>query len=629
MSYLQEQYKDQNVWGRSPYIFELGEDFSTVAEMIKYILDNDEEKGIVKPALGDWSTYISEVTPEIYMRPNQSDTSLGGNDAINCYPQFCRNDDIIHPLTAINAKQGDPDAGINPLNGLGRVYSETYDKNQQILYLTFGVPKFRDLLGFYSDIFDGELATAVHDGGVTASKFIGRLLGKAVGTAAIVVVAFKFPIVPLLYAVKKVADAIDTHHVTRYYDFQAAMPMYYRYVNSILSHLAVSMGLVPNGPGGQTDGQFNMTYQEMYANSEDVEGSAIPTVLRDGPDIYRILSKRDKYLRADNSYLLGDPDDYLIGDRREEDTGFFGTFTERINSSMHGADKFVGFKIEKNVDSSESVSNTTGESSVQQMLNSRSASGKDMMFSLANGKLTNIPGVSAITETITSFIKGATDTIGIVKSVESVMTGSGMIDIPEVWQSSSFSKSYSFNMTFRATAGDPVSIFQDCYVPLAMLLAAALPRSTGTNSFTQPFVLRAYSKGQFAVPLGMISSMTITRGSSEFGWSNSMLPTVINVSFTIQDLAPCMHMALMDASPNIFKIFTQNSSFQEYLMTLSGIGLNERLLWFRNVQRKLEISLRIARTTYANPLFHATNFGNSSIARLFGAISPWSRYGNK
>src|SRR5699024_8216171 len=94
----------------------------------------------------------------------------------------------------------------------------------------------------------------------------------------------------------------------------------------------------------------------------------------------------------------------------------------------------------------------------------------------------------------------------------SILTGTIFVDIPEIWQSSSFSKNYSFNITLRAPYGDKVSIFQSIYIPLAMLIALAFPRSGGRNAYGTPFLIRAYSSGMFAIPLGIIDSFSITRG---------------------------------------------------------------------------------------------------------------------
>ena len=235
-----DSFDDNYNWGKSPWTFQMPREFSTFKEQLQYMLGEESADGSIRPTLSDYNSFISESTPETYLRPNQSSTQVGGNDAINCYPQFCENDDIIHPLTGINGRTD---------SGLGRVYSEVYDKNQQILHMTFGVPQFGNLADFYSDMIKTDIASLVNQGEESTVKILGRLIGKVAAGAAIATLAFSIPFLPHLYLAKKLADAIDTHRVTKYYDFKAAMPLYYRYVNSIISHLAVNMGLVPDGTG--------------------------------------------------------------------------------------------------------------------------------------------------------------------------------------------------------------------------------------------------------------------------------------------------------------------------------------------------------------------------------------------
>ena len=608
---------DASTWGRSPFVFVLGREFSTYKEVVEYIVSIDEkDKSIENPSHLAMDEFVHHGIPGFYMGPNQSDTSVGGNDAINCYWQFCENDDVIHPLTAKNTQLTE---------GMGRVYSEVYDKHQQILYLSFGVPKFGHMLNFYNNLVDPDLTNIVNHG----TTSIGRTLGRLFGTAVAIKLAFSIPYLPLLYLVKWTADQIDTDRVTKYYDFKATMPLYFRYVNGILAHLAINMGLSPDSDTGNT--RFG-TYHEMYQNVYSGNGEdSVPQFLKNGPNIFKIISKRDKNLSIDGlpgTQTEVNDEDYLDGTKSEDDeSGWFSGFFPRLMNSAVGADKFIGFRIDKSVDSSESLSNNSGESSVAQFLNGISQSGRDRMFTISGGNMADLGSIgNFITESVTGLIGGVIDSFGIGGAAKALMTGSGYADIPEVYQGSSFSKSYSFNFSLRAPAGDPVSIMQAIYVPLACLLAGTLPRSVGRNAYTSPFLIRAYCKGMFAIPLGIIDSMTVRRGASEFGWSVGQLPTVIDVSFTIKDLSPIMHVPMPSTIPSLVDIFGQNSSFQEYMLTLSGMGLNERLLWPNKVRRKLETSLRMFRTNFGSSLYWATSIGNSSIPRLLGEISPWSRY---
>jgi hypothetical protein len=242
---------------------------------------------------------------------------------------------------------------------------------------------------------------------------------------------------------------------------------------------------------------------------------------------------------------------------------------------------------------------------------------------------------------VDDIVKGGLDALGsLLGSVGAgaavqLVSGNGFFDIPEVWQNSSFTKNYNFNVQLRARYGDPVSIFQSIYVPLALILGGSLPRSIGKNMYTSPFLVRAYCKGMFAIPCGIIESVNIVRGAAEFGWNHQMLPTCVDVTMNIKDLSPAMFLALADSGGptniinDLLSVFARESSLQEYLNTLSGMGLIERYRFLKRKSRQIDAMLMIQRTTTFNSLYWSNNWGKSGLAQMVAAISPFDRVSNK
>ena len=637
--------KDDGAWIKLPFVFELGRSFTSQYEVMEYLTDSSTQAEHLQYS-GDFSTRTSayldsykESGGQILTRPKQASTSLGMNDAINCYYGFCDDDDIIHPILQVGTTD----------DGMGRVYSETYDTNQQLLTLTMGVPEYCGVLEYYRKAFDADLAKAVNDG--YASSW-GKLFGDIVGGA--VKLAFYVATWPLQFC-GFVVDVLNslTNRVTKYYDFRETMPMYYRYVDSILVHLAVNLGFYPNNDKipdffegtsvSNTNGeQFSQSYSQIaWSNGDPLSDNDIknglPQAFEDGISIFNILQKRDRKL---NSLNNGNPystiprsyEDYMsrdsvYGDSNSE--GYFDQFKARLISTIQGADKFISFRLDKTTDSSESIGNSTGESSISQFINSKVSAARAIDFSTSQGK-TGFTVIDNVADAVKGFVNGALETIDLTNLKDVFLHGSGYLDFPEVWQNSSFSKSYNFQMTFRSPYGDPVSIFYSCYVPLAMLLAAALPRSTGKNSYTSPFLVKAYSKGMFAIPLGIIDSISIRRGADEFGWNRNQLPTVIEVSFTIKDLSPIMHIAATGDASFFQEVLGQNSSFQEYLLTLSGIGYNERLLWRKNIGKRLRSAFEMRRNTWFSPIAYWPQvISDTTLGRLASQITPYSLFTNK
>ena len=570
--------------------------------------------------------------PLYFTKGKCRDTSIGGNDAVNCYPQFNETDDVSeHPFLSISGENKER-------SGMGRVYSEMYDDQQQIMYITFGVPQYNTMTNFYNNAISDNLAKLMNNG---SGPNIGQLIGSTIGTFV------SLPTLPMAF-ISNIIGLITNTKITKYYEFRSAMPLYYRCVNSMIIHLTVNLGLSSDAYLSSTSSQkaggviSNLSRHEQAARSiqdnAGVSTQGLPDIFQNyGFDIYRILLKKYKYI--ENGFQISQQptsDDMLdkaggvdVAADRTTPTGKFASdFITMFTGQLYDANLFIGFRVEKGIDTSESFSNTTGESSISQQINQKARAAQDAKFSAMNG---NVDGgvLSSIVGVLGGIVSGFTKaTVG--NTVENVMAGAGTIDFPEVWKDSTFSKSYHFNMSLRSPYGDPYSILQNLYIPLSMLLAGALPRGIGQSAYTSPFVCRAYCKGMFAVPLGMISNMTIKRGADQFGWTTSRLPTCIDVSFEIKDLSPTMFLAVGSGGTwdAIKEVFAANTTFQEYLMTLSGMGLADRITLFRNLRRKANYLLGQIQTSKLSKFYWGATFGNTMPARFITRFMPSTRIPN-
>lgn len=633
--------RDDYDWIKATFTVTVGADFASYAAIVAYASEDEAFGGgtpAVDPAVREMLA-DGQILPVFFSRRKCRDTSLGGNDAINCFPQFCENDDIMHPFTTV--RDNDP-------RGLGRVYSEMHDDQQQIMYLSFGVPVFSNLAAFYKDAVISDLADLMNTGATQAK--IGELLGNALSTF------ITLPALPLMY-INRILGGLTRARVTKYYDFADKMPLYYRCVNSILVHLAVNLGLANDAAatggrpyeGGVTGNNTttNATALQTLAQvqGEGGDGAGLPDVFREaGFDILRIMLRKHAMEEGTSVSQFGSTDQALLasvhrppatvaeGDRTwTEDlissfAGALDDFSTGLSGGLYGAHRFVGFRIERSTDSTESLSNQVGPSEIAQTLNSKAQGARQISFGAMNG---NFGGgfVEQLAQSamgaLGDLMTGVAQGFG-VDGLKSVLTGSALVDIPDVWQNSAFSRSYNFNINLRATYADPVSIMQDLYVPTACLLGGALPRAAGTNSYTQPFLCRAYCKGMFAVPMGIIDSMTIRRGGDTHGWNTHRLPMAIDISFTIRDLSPAMFLAVGDSS--IWQeVFGQTSSFQEYLLTLSGMGLMDRLSYYADLKRRAQRLLNIVYNRHNNPTYWGLALADTPPGRVLSQLIPTTR----
>ena len=598
-------------WQKNGYAVLLGESFKTYKDVLTYAMQPMVDEATDEKLKGTLNEMIAslDLVPELYTKPNASDSSVGGNDAFNPYWQFGIDDDIIHPLTSTDGK-GE--------RGMGRVYSEIYNDTQQVLWLNMGVPEFVNFTEFWSDCIDDKLANLMNTGECSLGD---RFQSMALEGGKLLM---KMPFLPLIW-MDDIIKATTETPITKYFNHKPAMTSYYRLVNTMMAQLAVGMNIIENGlrTGGvknapKLPGQY--------------EGAGIPEMMRSGPDIYAIMYKRAlrnnpnmKPRSTDQlmEQLRTDGKELSIWGRVQKMMSQFGQ--SAIDSSLLGYD-YIGFRVERSTDSSESINNSSGPSELSQKMNAKRAEKMERNFS-GRGSSTGDDLMKAITGDVSGVVEDLLSIAGEHGSVE-VVTGNGFYDMPDSWTGSSFSRNYSFNIQLRSRYGDPVSIFQSVYIPLILLLAAALPRSVGKNSYCSPFLIRGYCKGMFSIPLGLIESMTIRRGLPEFGWSNSLLPTAIDISLSIKDLSPAFFLSMADSGFSRKDILSRNDQMAEYITTLSGIGLADRTCAFRMLKERARIWAQVRKTTWLNPLYWGSNLGRSNIGRLLTSVLPFDKMGN-
>ena len=257
----------------------------------------------------------------------------------------------------------------------------------------------------------------------------------------------------------------------------------------------------------------------------------------------------------------------------------------------------IPFYINSEASFQESFTNETTDSSLASVINGLSDKAREIQFLL--GTASSAVGeafdrvddtLSNVKEQINNIVnkvsKGNSIFSTIANSVKTIVSGGRML-FPQIWANSTFSKSYNISIKLTTPSYDRFSWWLNIYVPLCHLAALVLPRSEYVNSYTTPFLIKAFYKGMFNIDMGIITEMSFNRGK-EGSWTADGLPTVVDVTFTIQDLYSAMGMTSAGSMFNgsMFKGFTlQNVAELDYLANLCGININQpdiarmALLW--------------------------------------------------
>lgn len=653
---------DSGSWSKGTFFCVVPPTFQNYQDALRYMLADEtfgngnepETPEVFKEMLDEYGKDDEVALPKRLIQMRYRDTSLGGNEALNCYPQFDYLDDLVHPEMSLGlaiTPEDQKHVYQGTSKGMGRVYAETFDMNQKILYLTFGTPEFSGVTEFYTKAFDNDLMNLMKSGDFLSMETLGRLLGTAVG------MILALPLVPFKIAKRlwNMVPDLSNRQVTKYYDMRSTMPLYFKCVNNMIAHMGVNLALTyPSKKRelGQaeavigTDSDLKDLYETETIDDEGNYTVQLPKALAEGGwDIYSINKRkymlnniasgkeasRFTDLNIDGmieEFRKAYKDEYATD--KDRDMGQVASdswdeFWQSFNAGIQDATTFIGFRVEKSVDNVESISNSTGESSLASTLNSNADAHRERVFSFMGGT-TGVDAIDGFTKALSGFLNSSLDSIGLA-DMSKVLIGSGRLDIPDVWKGSSFTKNYSFNMTFSTPYPDPISVMQRVYIPFFCILAGALPRAAGRNAYGEPFVCSAYCPGFFGAPLAIIDNMTIRRGKDKHGWTRKGLPKTINVSFSIKDLSPAMYLAISTDS-NWLDIFGQNSTFVDYLTTLSGMGLADRLLWSRNMERRFTLMRRLVLKEKLNPHAWGSRFAYSKIGRVISACRPDSDIGD-
>lgn len=250
-------------------------------------------------------------------------------------------------------------------------------------------------------------------------------------------------------------------------------------------------------------------------------------------------------------------------------------FWDYFKASAADGSAWVSFRVDDTGSTTETFSNSTSPSSLADKLNSASKSARETHISFAEGNVDGAGVVKAALDGAVSILTNVADLLHIGGLVQ--FAGRAFVDIPEHWtdHAASVGETSTYTTTLISPYGNVVSQMMHIYIPLCMLLAGALPLATGKQSYTSPFVCQLYDRGRGITRLGIITSLTITRGTSNLAWDRNGNAMAIDVSFTVKDLSSVVSLPIhegMSIMP-LEGIFDSESKFTDYMMALSATSL--------------------------------------------------------
>lgn len=367
----------------------------------------------------------------------------------------------------------------------------------------------------------------------------------------------------------------------KFFSFEADYTTYIRYVNTLCWLFAIYLGI----GNAEVPGE----------NSESMIGSAISSLDKGyntsryrnfhyakyklanyfaGRDTKGGTTQDIDGLDMDKIYKTSPEDDSVPYDEQAKSP------LDVIWAMGDLAKYYTEFYINPNISYSETFQNSTKPSMLAGIVQGASEFSKEIAFLFSAGAAQNLgDSQKALGKGLESLGAGLTGGTGIIQrmlsGVSTIISGANLI-FPEIWMDSSFSRSYNIEITLKTPYGNPESIFTDILVPMAHWICLAAPRQASINTYGAPFLIKFHIPGFCSVDMGIVESLTITKGGDGSAWSVDGLPLEVQLSINIKDLYSALSISRINGISYVDAYNTLwNNSYLDYIAVQSGLDMRQ------------------------------------------------------
>lgn len=310
-------------------------------------------------------------------------------------------------------------------------------------------------------------------------------------------------------------------------------------------------------------------------------------------------------------------------------SGSGGSIAAFIQDSLTAAGKslmtdtqWLRFYVDSNASFNESASSSTSTSilesytekleSVAKELDTISGMTGEDIGQMAENAMSSVDAY--IQENVSGDGAFATLMKRISGNTKQIISGGNFL-IPEIWQNSEYSKSYSFTITLSTPYGCKESWFLNIGVPLMHILGLCLPQQLTANTYKSPYLVKCYSPGWFNCQYGIIDSVSIEKGADS-SWSVGGLPNEVKVSLSVKDLYSTLSIPVL---PYERAATFLNTGMLEFLMVNCGVDITSQ-----NMDDKLKVWTTILANNFTDRFtskpYEAQIWFKSKLQHLFNII---------
>ena len=338
---------------------------------------------------------------------------------------------------------------------------------------------------------------------------------------------------------------------------------------------------IPEFMDGFTDDHTNAIGQALTNTLGKIPGiskDTLESAIKSGGRYYSLRLTPVEYFESVNVMCRGVAILLGIGDQEISINGENKKLREiDWRSASDSASKFgyyggaVTFYINSDAQVSQSFSNGTTQSQLSQQMNQMGSMASEMQFLM--GGLAGYTGAEFMAKMGQESLKtgdyrnanGMIDTI--LTNITTIIAG-GRMYFPEIWSDSQFTQQYNVSIKLDSPTSDNLSLYLNILVPLLHILAFVEPRSSGSNTYIAPYLVRAFYKSMFNIDMGIITNCEVKKG--EVGaWNENGVPTQIEIDLTIKDLYNVLTLPLQNGTNDLIG----NPGQMDYLANLCGINI--------------------------------------------------------
>lgn len=344
---------------------------------------------------------------------------------------------------------------------------------------------------------------------------------------------------------------------------------------------------------------------------EMMSAYASTTIASDEEDVALTSTSENTTEAATTNSALENP---MVANAQDKQLSFYESdYASHASAMAVSGGDFITFAVDYVRDVSFSISNSTGESSVSSSINSIVSSARGGKFTTMHGNIGDgllANGVEGMIDVAKQIGASAADFANL--NILTAMAGNGFVDIPDVWQSSETDMpGLEYSFTIEAPSAHPLAKFQ-MMLPVLALLCLAAPRSTGTKSYTSPFLVECAHVSRNHCPMGVIKSLNIDFGPERDDYDMALSA---KVTFQVANLSNKLHVPLSADTTNFFD---EDSNFNDMLKIMGGVTLHDRDSVSAAIKRRYSGWLR-SLGNYSSSAYWA----NQTIGRLSSGALGW------